>query len=292
MLFFVCVQHPSHSDSSLAAGSSEGSLQTPLEEGLSFGDSSPRNLDLPLPHHRPNPRHRLRPQRPATSCLGQSLQKRHGTKTTTVTLQATQRHERSQSSSRAGSTSPDCPPQDSIDSSNQIVGMGTGGHRCRQTLNSEHLSENLNSLSLTSLFTSRSLVPTLVKKCKSTGSLSQSNLFAQSEDGRHLSGMNAHVFLSSHWTEGTARGAEEDIAASFKVKGNSQPTDSSSRKKRWNPFCLSALELVDNLHCWTFNNTGKAFLAHFLWENSQILSSLSMICSLSLFSSYLSAGDK
>ena len=47
----VCVppQHPSHSDSSLATGSSEGSLQTTLEEGLSFSVSPPRNLDPPLP---------------------------------------------------------------------------------------------------------------------------------------------------------------------------------------------------------------------------------------------------
>ncbi|KAG7234491.1 hypothetical protein INR49_004558 [Caranx melampygus] len=58
-------QHPSHSDSSLASGSSEGSLQTTLEEGLSFSVSPPRDLDLPVPLLCPLPSHSL--QEPATA---------------------------------------------------------------------------------------------------------------------------------------------------------------------------------------------------------------------------------
>ncbi|KAM6939496.1 voltage-dependent T-type calcium channel subunit alpha-1I [Xenentodon cancila] len=223
-------QHASHSDSSLAMGSSEGSLHTMLEEGPSLGVSPPRILDLPMAHHRPIPSHTLHPQGPATSDQVQSLLKRHST---TTNLQATRRHERSPSSSRVGSILPDCLPQDSIDPSDEMVGLGTGGGGCHQTLNSEHLSETLNSLSLTSLLTPRSLAPALLKKCNSTGSLAQSNLFARSEDGRRCSGINAHVFLSSPWTEGKGRGAEEDIdMTGFEMKSCSQPKDTSSRKKR------------------------------------------------------------
>lgn len=210
------VQHPSHSDSSLASGSSEGSLQTTLEEGLSFSVSPPRDLDLPMPLL---PSH---PQGPASGDQGHPLLKR---RSTTFTLQATRGHQRSQSSCGGGSTSPGCPRQDSMDPSDEDVGTGTAGDG---RLNSEHLSETLNSLSLTSLLTPGSLAPPLVKKCNSTGSLDQTNLSARSKDGRHLCGIDAHGYLSNPWAEGRASGEEEDSD----ITGFSRPTDSSSRKNR------------------------------------------------------------
>nr|XP_033479939.1 voltage-dependent T-type calcium channel subunit alpha-1I-like [Epinephelus lanceolatus] len=223
-------QHPSHSDSSLATGSSEGSLQTTLEEGLSFSVSPPRDLDLPMPHLCPLPTHPLHPQGPATGDQGPPLLKR---RSTTFTLQATRGHQRSQSSCGGGSTSPGCPRQDSMDPSDEDVGTGTGGDSCRQTLNSEHLSETLNSLSLTSLLTPGSLAPPLVKKCNSTGSLDQTNLSARSKDVRHLCGIDAHGYLSNTWTEGSARGEGEDSdITGFSMKSSSRPTDTSSRKNR------------------------------------------------------------
>ncbi|XP_037620430.1 voltage-dependent T-type calcium channel subunit alpha-1I-like isoform X2 [Sebastes umbrosus] len=220
-------QHPSHSDSSLATGSSEGSLQITLEEGLSFSVSPPRDLDLPVPLLCPLPSHPSNPQGPAAGDRGHPLLKR---RSTTFTLQATRGHQRSQSSCGGGSTSPGCPRQDSMDPSDEDVGTGTAGDGCRQTLNSEHLSETLNSLSLTSLLTPDSLAPPLVKKCNSTGSLDQTNLSARSKDGRHLCGIDAHGYLSNPWTEGRASGEEEDSdITGFSMKSS---TDTSSRKNR------------------------------------------------------------
>lgn len=225
-----CVQHPSHSDSSLATGSSEGSLQTTLEEGLSFSVSPPRDLELPMPLLCPIPSHPLNPQGQATGDQGHPLLKR---RSTTFTLQATRGHQRSQSSCGGGSTSPGCPRQDSMDPSDEDVGMGAGGDGCRQTLNSEHLSETLNSLSLTSLLTPGSLAPPPVKKCNSTGSLDQTNLSARRKDGRHFYGIDAHGYLSKPWTEGRARGEEEDSdITGFSMKSSSRPTDTSSRRNR------------------------------------------------------------
>lgn len=222
------VQHPSHSDSSLATGSSEGSLLTTLEEGLSFGVPTPQHLDLPVPLLCPLPSHPPHTGGLNAGDQSQSLLKRSSA---AVTLQATRRHQRSQSSSGGGSTtSPGCPRQDSMDPSDEDVGTGMG----RQALNSEHLSETLNSLSLTSLFTPGSpLAPQLVKKCNSTGSLDQSNQAARSKHGRHFYGIDAHGFLSNPWTEGRARGEEEDSdITGFSMKSSSGPTDTSSRKKR------------------------------------------------------------
>lgn len=215
----LCVQHPSHSDSSLATGSSEGSLQTTLEEGLSFSVSPPRDLDLPMPLLCPLPSHTLHPKEQAPGDEDHPLLKR---RSTTFNLQATRGHQRSQSSCGGGSTSPGCPRQDSMDPSDEDTGTGAAGDGCRQSLNSEHLSETLNSLSLTSLLTPGSLAPPPVKKCNSTGSLDQTNLSARSRDGRHFHGIDAHGNLSTPWTEGRARGEEED----------SDITDTSSRKNR------------------------------------------------------------
>lgn len=226
-----CGQHPSHSDSSLASGSSEGSLQTTLEEGLSFSVSPPRDLDLPVPLlcplPLPLPSHSL--QEPATAGdQSNALLKR---RSTAFSLQATRGHQRSQSSCGGGSTSPGCPRQDSMDPSDEDVGTGTGGDGdgCRQqSFNSEHLSETLNSLSLTSLLTPGSLAPPLVKKCNSTGSLDQTNLSARSKDGRHFFGIDhAHGYLSKRWTEGRASGKDEEDGD---ITGRA--SDTTSRKNR------------------------------------------------------------
>lgn len=225
----LCVQHLSHSDSSLATGSSDGSLQTTLEEGLSFSVSPPRDLDLPMPLLCPLSSHPIHPQGPATGDQGHPLLKR---RSTTFTLQATRGHQRSQSSGGCGSTSPSCPRQDSMDPSDEDMGTGAGGDGCRQTLNSEHLSETLNSLSLTSLLTPGSLAAPLVKKCNSTGSLDQTNLSVRSKDGRHFYGIDAHGYLSNPWTKGRARGEEDNDITGFSMKSSSQPTDSSSRRNR------------------------------------------------------------
>ncbi|XP_031694720.1 voltage-dependent T-type calcium channel subunit alpha-1I-like [Anarrhichthys ocellatus] len=213
-------QHPSRSDSSLATVSSEGSLQTTLEEGLSFSVSPPRDLDLPVPLLCPLPG--MRPQGPGAGDQDHLLLKRRSA----FTLQATRGHQRSQSSSGGGgSTSPGYPRQDSMDPSDEDVGTGRGGDGCRHTLNSEHLSETLNSLSLTSLLAPGSLAPPAVKKCNSAGSLDQSSLSARSKDGRHLCGIDARSYLSNTWTEGRARGDEEE-------EEDSDITDTSSRKNR------------------------------------------------------------
>ncbi|KAM7394659.1 hypothetical protein PAMP_021446 [Pampus punctatissimus] len=220
-------QHPSHSDSSLATGSSEGSLQTTLEEGLSFSVSPPRDLDLAMPLLCPLPNH---PQGPATGDKNQPLLKK---RSTTFTLQATRGHQRSQNSCGGGSTSPGCPRQDSMDPSDEDVGTGTGGDGCRQTFNSEHLSETLNSLSLTSLFTPSSLAPPLMKKCNSTGSLDQTKISARGKDGRQFYGIDAHGYLSNPWTAGREPGEDEDSdITGFRMKNSSRPTDTSSRKNR------------------------------------------------------------
>uniref|UniRef100_A0A3Q3EKE0 Calcium voltage-gated channel subunit alpha1 Ia n=1 Tax=Labrus bergylta TaxID=56723 RepID=A0A3Q3EKE0_9LABR len=158
----LCTQYPSHSDSSLATGSSEGSLQTTLEEGLSFSISPPQNLEFPLPTA-------PLPLAPSPSSA--------------LTLQATKGHQRSQSSGR-GSTSPGYTRDDSIDPSDEdlgiVIGSSIGGCGSSQAGNSEHLSETLSSLSLTSLLSPSSLVYPggAVKKCNSTGSLDQGGLLS------------------------------------------------------------------------------------------------------------------
>lgn len=224
------MQHPSHSDSSLATGSSEGSLQTTLEEGLSFSVSPPRDLDLPMPLLCPLTSDPLHPQGSVTRGQDQPLLKR---RSTAFSLQATRGHQRSQSSCGGGSTSPGCPRQDSMDPSDEDVGTGAGGDGCRQSLNSEHLPETLNSLSLTSLLTPGSLAPQLVKKCNSTGSLDQASLSARSKDRRLFYGLDAHSYLSNPWTEERAGDEKGDSnITGFSMKSSSRPTDTSSRKNR------------------------------------------------------------
>lgn len=120
-----------------------------------------------------------------------------------------------------------------MDPSDEDVGMGTGGEGCSQAYNSEHLSETLNSLSLTSLLSPSSLATPLVKKCNSTGSLDQANLAARGKDGRQFCGIDAHGYLSNPWTEGRARAEDEDSdITAFSMKNSGRPMNTSSRKNR------------------------------------------------------------
>uniref|UniRef100_A0A3P8XFJ9 Ion transport domain-containing protein n=1 Tax=Esox lucius TaxID=8010 RepID=A0A3P8XFJ9_ESOLU len=212
----VCPQHPSHSDSSLATGSSEGSLQTTLEEGLSFNVSPPQDLELPLPlAPLPSP--------------GPAL-----------TLQATRGHQRSQSSGR-GSISPGYTREDSMDpdpSDLEDLGIGIGssigGCGSSQAGNSEHLSEALSSLSLTSLLSPASLVPPAVKKCNSTGSLDQG---ACRGEGRQILGLelDPQGFLANPWGESRGgRGEERQLGdvPGLKGKSSSQTTVGPCMKNR------------------------------------------------------------
>uniref|UniRef100_A0A8L0DRS1 Ion transport domain-containing protein n=1 Tax=Oncorhynchus mykiss TaxID=8022 RepID=A0A8L0DRS1_ONCMY len=216
----LCPQCPSHSDSSLAKGSSDGSLQTTLEEGLSFSVSPPQDLVSPLP-----PLPLLCPLPSSGPAL---------------TLQATRGHQRSQSSGR-GSISPGYTREDSMDPvpcDLEDLGIGIslsiGGCGSSQAGNSEHLSETLSSLSLTSLLSPASLAPPGVKKCNSTGSLNQR---ARRGEGRQILGLELdhQGFLANPWGEsGGGRGEEGQLgeAPDLKGKSSSQTTVGSCSKNR------------------------------------------------------------
>uniref|UniRef100_A0A8B9JYP3 Calcium voltage-gated channel subunit alpha1 Ib n=1 Tax=Astyanax mexicanus TaxID=7994 RepID=A0A8B9JYP3_ASTMX len=207
--------------SSLAMGSSEGSLQTALEKGLSFNVSSPQDLTLPLPLVSP-----LLDNTLPSPDLSQRLRPAQ----TGFSLQATRGRQRSQSSC-GGSTSPSCNRQDSMDPSDEDTGIGIG-EGSSLAFNSEHLSETLSSLSLTSLLTPGSLVPPLVKKCNSTGSLEQGNLSVRNKDGRQFYGMDQHQYLSNPWTEERGGGAGEKGMMGLGLKSSSQTMDAGLRKNR------------------------------------------------------------
>ncbi|XP_077940043.1 voltage-dependent T-type calcium channel subunit alpha-1I isoform X4 [Gasterosteus aculeatus] len=243
----LCTQYPSHSDSSLATGSSEGSLQTTLEEGLSFSISPPQNLELPLPTA-PLP-HPLPEDDIATSSPIRTLRPRPSP-SSALTLQATRGHQRSQSSGR-GSTSPGYAREDSIDPSDEDLGIGIGssigGCGSSQAGNSEHLSETLSSLSLTSLLSPSSLVypEGVVKKCNSTGSLDQGGMLLSSrprEGRREILGMelmDPQGFLANPWAgvlvdtrRGEGRVEMGDGEQGFKGKSSSQTTVGPCRKNR------------------------------------------------------------
>ncbi|KAL0993170.1 hypothetical protein UPYG_G00104180 [Umbra pygmaea] len=240
----LCTQYPSHSDSSLATGSSEGSLQTTLEEGLSFNVSPPQDLELPLPlaplsvlYPLPHP-----PPEDPTSCPpGQTLRPRPSPSSgPALTLQATRGHQRSQSSGR-GSISPGYTREDSMDpdpSDLEDLGIGIGssigGCGSSQAGNSEHLSEALSSLSLTSLLSPASLAPPGVKKCNSTGSLEQG---ARRGEGRQILGLelDPQGFLANPWGEKRGGQGEErqlDDVLGLKGKSSSQTTVGPCRKTR------------------------------------------------------------
>ncbi|XP_034394621.1 voltage-dependent T-type calcium channel subunit alpha-1I [Cyclopterus lumpus] len=248
----LCSQYPSHSDSSLATGSSEGSLQTTLEEGLSFSVSPPQNLESPLPTAHlqlecPLP---LPEESPANSSPIQTLRPRTSP-SSALTLQATRGHQRSQSSGR-GSTSPGYTREDSIDPSDEDLGIGIGssigGCGSSQAGNSEHLSETLGSLSLTSLLLPPSSLVYPgggVKKCNSTGSLDQGGILLSSrgrEGRREMLGlelMDPQGFLANPWTgvlvdtrRGEGRVEIGDGDQGFKGKSSSQTTVGPCRKNR------------------------------------------------------------
>ncbi|XP_077474374.1 voltage-dependent T-type calcium channel subunit alpha-1I-like isoform X2 [Stigmatopora argus] len=241
----LCTQYPSHSDSSLATGSSEGSLQTTLEEGLSFSVSPPQNMDLPaapLPHECPP-----RDNDTSISSPVQTLRLRPSP-TSALTLQTTIGQQRSQSSGR-GSTSPGFNRDDSIDPSDEdlgiVIGSSIGCCGSSQAGNSEHLSETMSSLSLTSLLSPSSLAYPggAVKKCNSTGSLDQGGMLLSSkgrDTHREILGlelMDPQGFLANPWSgvlaEARGNGGEiGDASRGFRGKSSSQTTVGPSRKNR------------------------------------------------------------
>lgn len=167
-----------------------------------------------------------------------------------LTLQATRGHQRSQSSGR-GSTSPGYTRDDSIDPSDEDLGIGigssTGGCGSSQAGNSEHLSETLSSLSLTSLLSPSSLVYPggAVKKCNSTGSIEQGGMLLSSrgrESRREILGlelMDPQGFLANPWTGALVetrrrdgRGEMGDVEQGIKGKSSSQTTVGPCRKNR------------------------------------------------------------
>ncbi|KAM9394309.1 voltage-dependent T-type calcium channel subunit alpha-1I-like [Pholidichthys leucotaenia] len=247
----LCTQYPSHSDSSLATGSSEGSLQTTLEEGLSFSVSPPQNLELPL-QTAPSPLMCPIPLPKGNTTISSPVQtmRPRPTPSSALTLLATRGHQRSQSSGR-GSTSPGYTRDDSIDPSDEDLGIGIGssigGCGSSQAGNSEHLSEALSSLSLTSLLSPSSLVYPGggVKKCNSTGSLDQGGMLLSSrgrESRREILGlelMDPQGFLANPWTgvlvetrRGEGRGEIEDGDQGLRGKSSSQTTVGPYQKNR------------------------------------------------------------
>ncbi|XP_077068641.1 voltage-dependent T-type calcium channel subunit alpha-1I isoform X5 [Siphateles boraxobius] len=203
----LTTQFPSHSDSSLATGSSEGSLPTTMEEGLSFILSTPQPLlDTLLDERSSFSTETLRPSPPATQ-----------------NLQPTRGHQRSKSNCekniRAGSTQ-------------QGSGEDVGMLRCgfNQTCDSQHLSESPNSLSLTSLLLPSSLAPPSVKKCNSTGSLDQGTLTSQEK----VFSKEPLGNITSPWKERKEGGRERQLEAAHgkDAESTSQITIVGSRKNR------------------------------------------------------------
>ncbi|XP_051987756.1 voltage-dependent T-type calcium channel subunit alpha-1I-like [Xyrauchen texanus] len=204
----LTTQYPSHSDSSLATGSSEGSLPTTMEEGLSFIVSTPQNPDLPVPlldtlldERTSLSTETLRPSHPAAQ-----------------NLHTTRGHQRSKSSS--GNSDP----------SNENIGMV----RCslNQTCDNQSLSGTPSSMSLTSLL--QPLVPPSVKKCNSTDSLDQMTLTTQQMEGRQALAKDPQGNLTRSWKERENRGRAHQSEATQGKGGESTShvTVMGSRKNR------------------------------------------------------------
>ncbi|XP_052401698.1 voltage-dependent T-type calcium channel subunit alpha-1I-like [Carassius gibelio] len=197
----LTTQYPSHSDSSLATCSSESSLPTTMEEGLSF--TTQPLLDTLLDNRSSLSTETLRPSPPAA----QNLQTMRG-------------HQRSKNSCErdinAGRTLQD------FDEDVGIVRCGSN-----QTCDSQQLSETLSSLSLTSLLLPSSLAPLSVKKCNSTGSLdqgtltTQENVFIKEPQGK----------ITSPWKEGR-RESQSEAAQGRDGENTSQITIVGSRGNR------------------------------------------------------------
>ena len=200
ILLFVCLfpQYASHSDSSLATGSSEGSLQTTMEEGLSFSVSSPQEPEFPLPLLEPLP------NRSSNGLSTETLRP-----ASSVNLQVNRGHQRSQSSSSPGETR-----------------QGSS-----QACSSEQLSETMSSLSLTSLLSPGSLAPPSVKKCNSTGDLEQGASSARGKESTQLFVMDPQGHLATPWVEGR-KGVRKEPSEASGYEGERQTTVAGSRKNR------------------------------------------------------------
>ncbi|XP_062838985.1 voltage-dependent T-type calcium channel subunit alpha-1I isoform X4 [Anolis carolinensis] len=155
------------SDTSLddsRSNSSEGSLQTTLEDSLNLSDSPQCALDLPVALC---PVPATATQKALAAPLSPASRRQSLRGRGIFTLRNIRRHQRSHSS--GGSTSPGCPYHDSMDPSDE-EGAGSslkgGGNNNEQ-------SETLSSLSLTSLFSPPPPPQglSLIKKCSSTSSL-------------------------------------------------------------------------------------------------------------------------
>ncbi|XP_058624430.1 voltage-dependent T-type calcium channel subunit alpha-1I isoform X1 [Onychostoma macrolepis] len=203
----LTTQYPSHSDSSLATGSSESSLPTTMEEGLSFIVSTTQPLlDTLLDDRASLSTETLRPSPPATQ-----------------NLQTTRGHQRSKSS---------CETDMSAGRIRQGSDEDVGMVRCssNQTCDSQQLSETPSSLSLTSLLLPSSLAPPSVKKCNSTGSLdhgtltTQEKVFTKEPQGK----------ITSPWKKSREARRESQLEAAQGKDGEStsQITIVGSRKNR------------------------------------------------------------
>lgn len=196
LILFVCyflALQITESDTSLDDGrsnSSEGSLQTTLEDSLNLSDSPQCTLDLPVvlcPVPAATQKALVVPLSPASrrqSIRGRGI----------FTLQNIRRHQRSHSS--GGSTSPGCTYHDSMDPSDE-EGIGSS---LRGGGNSSEQSETLSSFSLTSLFSppppSQALA--LVKKCNSTSSLhaNSSSRSSAANEAKQFYSVDPRGFLS------------------------------------------------------------------------------------------------
>nr|XP_033785401.1 voltage-dependent T-type calcium channel subunit alpha-1I isoform X2 [Geotrypetes seraphini] len=176
------LRQATESDASLDSGSasSEGSLQTTLEESLNLSESPQCTLDLPMLCPVTTAQRTSLPFSPTS--LMQTRQNRK-----IFNLQSTRRHQRSHSS--GGSTSPGCTLHDSMDPSDE-EGVGSS---LRGT---SEQSETLSSLSLTSLFSPPpSLGSTgIMKKCSSTSSLTAAP--SRSKDSKQFYAVDSQGFLS------------------------------------------------------------------------------------------------
>ncbi|KAG9263881.1 voltage-dependent T-type calcium channel subunit alpha-1I-like isoform X1 [Astyanax mexicanus] len=196
----LTAQYASHSDSSLATGSSEGSLQTTMEEGLSFSVSSPLDPDFPLPLLEPLP---------DRGAAGLSTETLRPADLAEFNLLSTRGHQRSQSSSSPGESR-----------------QGSS-----QASNSEQLSETLSSLSLTSLLSPSSLAPPPVKKCNSTGDLGQGAVSARGREAKQLFVKDPQGHLATPWVEGR-KGSRKETSEASGFEGESRVTVAYSRKNR------------------------------------------------------------
>ncbi|XP_025030055.1 voltage-dependent T-type calcium channel subunit alpha-1I [Python bivittatus] len=187
------IHQTTESDASLDDGrsnSSEGSLQTTLEDSLNLSGLPQCTLDLPValcPVPAATQKALVVPLSPASrrqSIRGRGI----------FTLQNIRRHQRSHSS--GGSTSPGCTYHDSMDPSDE-EGIGSS---LRGGGNSSEQSETLSSFSLTSLFSppppSQALA--LVKKCNSTSSLhaNSSSRGSAANEAKQFYSVDPRGFLS------------------------------------------------------------------------------------------------